>query len=84
MIMRRKDNKGHYVDSVTNMITLKISCLKGNLYDEICFDVYIYLTGEHHGKSSECLFTRPSRLGAEIQITAKGCYLNLTSDQLMC
>ena len=24
-------NKGHYVDSVTNMITLKISCLKGNL-----------------------------------------------------
>ena len=25
------DFKGHYVDFVTNMITLKISCLKGNL-----------------------------------------------------
>ena len=28
------DNKGHYVDSVTNMITLKISCLKGILIDK--------------------------------------------------
>ena len=27
-------NKGHYVDSVTNMITLKISCLKGILIDK--------------------------------------------------
>ena len=83
----------HVLPTEINKVNDKINHIHGWEFVLLQYNrVYSLFTtnrpGDRDGKSSECLLTRltgPVKAwGREFQITAKGCYLNLTSDQLMC